>query len=123
MIRQPGRYAVIAGIEHYVQAATADYVKIAGPHGPIQHSMDSLEDLLSVKLQATWRGGRIAISHVDQTDTVGFYTNDGKLAERENLGGDFYNGWWGGARIDELTEVTERESSIHPRNRPRKQTS
>ena len=50
-------------------------------------------------------------------DECSFNTTDQRLAEREGLDGDFHNGWHGAAPLDELTDVDERVTSIHPRRR------
>lgn len=115
-MRPPGLYAVMDGVEIRVAAHGPGYVKLPGPYGMVRHEMDELDDFLSVKTTATWRGGRIAVNAVSG-DEVGFYTNDGGLAEREGLGGDFHNGWHGAAPVAELSDVSERVSSIHPRRR------
>lgn len=115
-IRPPGHYAVIDGVERPVTASAYDYVMVAGDDGPVRREMDDLDDLLSIGVKAHWRGGEIAINAVNG-DEVGFYTNDRDLAEREGLGGSFRDGWYGAAPVAELTDVTERVSSIHPRRR------
>jgi hypothetical protein len=78
--------------------------------------MDELDDFLSVRTDAVWRGGKISVSAV-AGDECGFFTNDSALAEREALAGDSYNGWHGSAPLAELTDVNERVTSIHPRRR------
>ena len=115
-VRSPGHYAVLDGAQHRVSASGPDYVMVVGPYGPVRHPMDDVEDLLSVSVMATWRGGRVAVNAV-AGDKAGFYTSDGRLADRESLGGDFYNGWHGEALISDLEDVTERATSIHPRTR------
>lgn len=115
-IRPPGHYAVIDGVELPVTVSARDYVQVAGEHGPVRHEIEDLDDLLSVNVRARWRDGDISVNAVSG-DEVGFYTNDGALAKREGLGGDFYNGWHGAAPVAELSDVTERVSSIHPRRR------
>lgn len=115
-IRPPGHYAVIDGVEHPVTVSAYDYVKVAGDQGPVRYDLDELDDLLSVGVKARWRGGDIAVNAVDG-DEVGFYTNDRGLAEREGLGGDLHDGWFGSAPVTELSDITERVSSIHPRRR------
>ena len=114
--RQPGRYAVIAGVEHRVARAAQDYVLIDGDDGRVRYAMDELDDLLSVAVSARWKGADVAIGGVDG-DTVRFYTWDRDLAAREALVGDVHDGWGGLAPLSELTDVTERVSSIHPRRR------
>lgn len=116
MIRSSGQYAVVDGVEQFVEVKAPDYVRVAGPHGAVRHEIDDLEDLLSVRTEATWRGGRIAVSEV-RGEECGFNTFDQGLAEREGLAGDVYNGWHGAAPLAELSEVSERVSSIHPRRR------
>ena len=116
MIRSSGLYAVLDGTDHPVDVKAPDHVTVAGPHGPVRHDIDRLDDLLSVRTQATWRGGRIAVTDV-RGDECGFVTNDGALAEREGLAGDFHNGWHGAAPVAELSDVSERVTSIHPRRR------
>ena len=116
MIRPSGLYAVLAGETVPVELHGSDYVKLAGPYGMVRHELDELDDYLSVKTFATWRGGRISVSAVSG-DECGFNTNDQELAEREGLAGDFYNGWHGSAPLAELTDVDERVTSIHPRRR------
>ncbi|RYC07352.1 hypothetical protein [Nocardioides zhouii] len=112
MIRPPGMYAVIDGQEVRVDSHARDFVRVAGT----RHEMDELDDFVSVATTATWRGGTIAINAVSG-DECGFFTNDGALAEREGLAGDFHNGWHGAASVDELTDVNEKVTSIHPRRR------
>ena len=116
MIRPSGLYAVLAGRTVPVELHGKDYVKLAGPYGMVRHEMDELDDFLSVKTFATWRGGTISVSAV-AGEECGFNTNDQPLAEREGLAGDFYNGWHGSAPLAELTDVDERVTSIHPRRR------
>lgn len=116
MIRASGLYAVLAGETLPIELHGSDYVKLAGPHGMVRHEMDELDDFLSVKTFATWRGGKVAVSAVSGEE-CGFVTNDGALAEREGLAGDTYNGWHGSAPLLELTDVDERVTSIHPRRR------
>lgn len=114
--REPGRYAVIDGIERRVSAAAKDYVLVEGENGRVRYEMDDLDDLLSVSVHARWKGADIAIGGV-QGDDVRFYTWDRDLAESEGLVGDVHDGWGGIARVSELTDVDERVTSIHPRRR------
>ncbi len=114
--RQPGRYAVIDGVEKHVSAAAADYVLVDGENGRVRHEMGDLDDLLSVSVHARWKGADIAIGGV-QGEDVRFYTWDRDLAESEGLPGDVRDGWGGIAPLSELTDVTERVASIHPRRR------
>lgn len=116
LFRPPGHYAVIDGIEHPVRGSAYDYVLVVGEHGDVRYDMDDLDDLLSVKVRARWQDSDISINAVSG-DEVGFYTNDRNLAERQGLGGDFRNGWFGSAPVSELSEVVEKVSSIHPRRR------
>lgn len=115
-IRPPGHYAVIDGVQRHVVVSARDYVTVQGPHGPVRHTMDELDDLLSVGVRARWHGGDVSVSSVDGDD-VAFFTNDRGLAEREHLAGDFHNGWHGSAPLAELSDVDERVTSIHPRRR------
>lgn len=115
VIRQPGHYAVIDGVEHRVTAGY-DYVLLPSADGAVRYEMDQLDDLLSVGVRARWRGADIAIGGV-QGDEVRFYTWDRALAESERLVGDVRDGWGGIAPSSELTDITERVSSIHPRRR------
>ncbi|RYB94370.1 hypothetical protein EUA93_08450 [Nocardioides oleivorans] len=113
-IRAPGHYAVVDGAEVLVSASGRDHVWIDG----VRREMEDLDDLLSVNVRAHWRGGEISVNAVDAGgDEVGFLTNDGELAQREGLGGSPRDGWYGAAPVAELSEVTERVSSIHPRRR------
>lgn len=114
--REPGRYAVINGTEERVAAAAEDYVLVDGDEGRVRYEMDDLDDLLSVRVHARWKGADIAIGGL-QGDDVRFYTWDRDLAEREGLVGDVHDGWGGVAPVSELTDVTEKVSSIHPRRR------
>lgn len=116
MIRPSGLYAVLAGETLPVELHGSDYVKLAGPYGMVRHELDELDDFLSVRTSATWRGGRISVKAV-AGDECGFDTSDQRLAEREGLAGDFRNGWHGSAALAELTDVDERVTSIHPRRR------
>ena len=113
-IREPGRYAVIDGVEHRVGATGQDYVLVPGTDGDTRYEMAELDDLLSVAVRARWKGADIAIGGV-RGDEVRFYTWDRDLAEREGLVGDVRDGWGGLAPASELTHVTERVSSIHPK--------
>lgn len=113
-IREPGRYAVIDGVEHEVRVTGYDYVLVSTADGDTRYEMDELDDLLSVGVRARWKGADIAIGGV-QGDEVRFYTWDRDLAEREALVGDVRDGWGGIAPVSELTHVTERVSSIHPK--------
>ena len=115
-IRPPGHYAVVDGVEQLVAISAPDYVLVDGDQGRVRLEMDDLDDLLSVKVHATWRGADVAISWV-RDDLAGFYTWDRDVAEREGLVGDVRDGWGGAAPVSELTDVTERVSSIHPRRR------
>lgn len=115
VIRPPGHYAVIDGVEHRVTAAY-DHVLLPSGDGAVRYEMDQLDDLLSVGVRARWRGAEIAIGGV-QGDEVRFYTWDRDLAESEGLVGDVRDGWGGIAPSSELTDITERVSSIHPRRR------
>lgn len=114
MIRPSGLYAVIDGAEIRVHSHGPGYVTVPGPAGPVRHELEELDDFVSVKTFATWRGGQVAISAVSG-DECGFHTNDSTMAEREGLAGDPYNGWHGAARVAELVDVNERVTSIHPR--------
>lgn len=116
VIRASGLYAVLAGETLPVALHGSDYVKLAGPYGMARHEMDDLDDVLSVKTFATWRGGRISVSAVSG-DRCGFFTDDSALAERERLAGDTYNGWHGSAVLTDLTHVEERVTSVQPRRR------
>lgn len=116
MIRPSGLYAVLGGETVPVELHGKGYVKLAGPYGMVRHELDELDDYLSVKTDAVWRGGTISVSAV-QGDECGFFTHDGAMARREGLAGDTYNGWHGAAPLDELTDVDERVTSIHPRRR------
>ena len=115
MTRPSGLYALLCGEQVRVEAHARDHVKVAGPYGFVRHEMDELDDVLSVRTNATWRGGRVSVSVV-AGDECGFFTNDQGLAEREGLAGDFYNGWHGAAPLVELSNVTEETRSIHPGN-------
>ncbi len=114
--REPGRYAVIDGTEKRVSAAAKDHVLVDGENGRVRYEMDELDDLLSVSVHARWKGADIAIGGV-QGDDARFYTWDRDLAASEGLAGDVRDGWGGIAPVSELTDVTERVSSIHPRRR------
>ncbi len=114
--RQPGRYAVIDGVEHRVAAAATDYVLVDADGDRQRHEMADLDDLLSVAVSARWKGADIAVGGIDG-DTARFYTWDRDLADREGLVGDVHDGWGGLAPVSELTDVVERVSSIHPRRR------
>ena len=57
MIRPSGLYAVLAGETLPVELHGSDYVKLAGPYGMVRHELDELDDFLSVRTSATWRGG------------------------------------------------------------------
>lgn len=114
--REPGRYAVIGGVEERVAAVAKDYVLVDGDDGRVRHEMDDLDDLLSVRVHARWKGADIAVGGV-QGDDARFYTWDRDLAQREGLTGDVHDGWGGIAPLSELTDVTEKVSSIHPRRR------
>ena len=114
--REPGRYAVIDGAEVRVAAAAKDYVLVDGDDGRVRYEIDDLDDLLSVKVHARWKGADIAIGGL-QGDEARFYTWDSDLAESEGLVGDTHDGWGGIAPVSELTDVTEKVSSIHPRRR------
>jgi hypothetical protein len=116
MMREPGRYAVIDGVEQRVAAVAKDHVLVDGAGGRVRHEMEDLDDLLSVKVHARWRGADVAIGGIDG-DAARFYTWDRDLAEREGLAGDVHDGWGGIAPVSELTDVTEKVSSIHPRRR------
>lgn len=115
-MRSPGRYAVIDGVEVRVAATAQDHVLVDGDDGPVRHEIDDLDDLVSVRVTARWKGADIAIGEV-QDDAVRFYTWDRDLAESESLVGDVRDGWGGLAPVPELTDVTERVSSFHPRRR------
>ena len=115
MIRPSGLYAVVDGEQIQVESHGRDFVRLSGT-GSARTDLDDLEDFLSVKTSAVWRGGKISVSAVSG-DECGFFTNDSGLAEREGLAGDSYNGWHGSAPLSELTEVDERVTSIHPRRR------
>ena len=115
-VRSSGHYAVIDGREVKVVSGR-DHVWVPDEHGrKVRVEMSDLDDLLSVGTRATWRGAEIAIGTVEGEE-CGFYTNSGDLAEAEGLHGDFYNGWTGVARLDELSDVRERSTSIHPDRR------
>lgn len=113
-IRSPGLYAVLRGEEVLVSSHGPGYVRLPAPYGTVRHEMDELDDFRSVKTVAQWRGGKVSVNAVSG-DECGFYTNDQRLAEREGLSGDFYNGWHGAALLAELTEVEETVTSIHRR--------
>jgi hypothetical protein len=116
VIRPTGLYAVVGGEQVQVESHGRDFVRLPSPSGPVRTEMADLDDFLSVKTKARWRGGEVAISAVSG-DECGFFTNDSALAEREGLAGDSYNGWHGSAPVSELTDVDERVTSIHPRRR------
>ena len=115
-LRSPGHYAVIDGVEVKVVSGK-DHVWVRDEHGrQVRHEMADIDDLLNVSTLATWRGAQIAIGGVEG-DEARFYTWDRDLAEREGLVGDVRDGWGGIASLSELTDVTERVSSIHPGRR------
>ena len=116
MIRPTGLYAVLGGEEIHVQSHGTGFVRLPAAIGSVRKEIDELDDFVSVKTYATWRGGTISVNAVSG-DEVGFYTNDGALAEREGLAGDSYNGWHGAASVEELTDIDEKVTSIHPRRR------
>lgn len=120
VIREPGQYAVVDGAEHHVVIIGREYVRVARPGGVglVQHAVADLDDLFSVAIFATWRGGRIVLGSV-AGDECGFYTDDRRLVEAEGLPGNPYDGWRGVAPLAELNDVEERVRSVHPRNRPR----
>jgi hypothetical protein len=112
VMRAPGHYAVVDGVEVPVSASGYDHVWIDG----VRHEMDDLDDLLLVSVSARWHGADIAVGDV-QDGRVRFYTWDRDLAEREGLTGDVRDGWRGLAPVSEVTDVAEKVSSIHPRRR------
>jgi hypothetical protein len=115
-LRSPGHYAVIDGMQVKAVWGKGD-VWVEDEHGRrVRYDVADVDDLLSVSTRATWRGAEIALSQVIG-DECSFYTNSRALAEAENLAGDFYNGWMGAARLDELTDVRVRTTSIHPYRR------
>lgn len=57
---------------------------------------------------ATWRGGQIVVGTQTAPMTVGFYTDDAALAEREDLYGDQHSGWRGTALVSDLEDTSER---------------
>ena len=119
MIRQPGLYAVVDGEQVLATLHGTDHVYLpahAGRVGSVRRDIADLDDFLSVKTTAMWRGGKIAVNAV-AGDECGFFTSDKALAEREGLAGDFYNGWRGAAKFSDLTHVEERVTSLHPRSR------
>jgi hypothetical protein len=116
VFREPGRYAVIDGTEVRIAGAAKDWVLVDGEGGRRRYEMDDLEDLVSVKVHARWKGAEIAVAGVRGED-VQFYTWDRDLAERDGLVGDVRDGWGGLAPVSELTDVTERVESVHPRRR------
>lgn len=113
-IRPPGHYAVVDGVQQRVAVSGYDHVLVDTEHGRVRHDLDDLDDLLSVGVRARWRGGDIAVTGVEG-DEAGFVTDDRDLARREGLPGDVRDGWYGAAPVSELSDVTERVSSIHPR--------
>jgi hypothetical protein len=116
-MRSPGLYAVLGGEEVLVSSHGKDFVRLPAPGsrvGTVRHEMDELDDFLSVKIVARWRGGRVSLSAVSGEE-CGFHTDDGGLAQREGLAGDFYNGWHGSAPLVELTDVVETVTSIQGR--------
>jgi hypothetical protein len=115
VIRPSGLYAVVGGEQIQVESHGRDFVRLPGT-GSARTGMDDLDDFVSVKTDAVWRGGKVSVSAV-VGDGCGFDTSDQRLAERESLAGDFYNGWHGSAPLAELTDVDERVTSIHPRRR------
>jgi hypothetical protein len=64
-------------------------------------------EIVKVLTTATWREGSVILGS-GEGGTVGFYTDDAELARRESLAGDQYSGWSGVARVEELTDVTEK---------------
>lgn len=117
MTRPSGLYAVFDGDEIKVHSHGRDYVTVPGASGPVRHALSELDDFLSVKTFATWRGGRVTISAVSGEE-CGFHTSDASLAEREGLAGDTYNGWHGATQVAELVDVEETVTSIQPRRDP-----
>lgn len=115
MIRQSGFYAIVDGEQIEVESHGRDFVRLPGT-GSVRTDIADLEDFVSVKTYAVWRGGKISVSAVSG-DACGFFTHDSALAQREGLAGDTYNGWHGSAPLAELTDVDERVTSIHPRRR------
>lgn len=116
MIRRSGLYAVHRGEELPVEVRARDYVTVSRPAGRNRIDLDDLDDLLKVTTTATWRGGKVHVSDV-AGDEAGFMTSDRRLAEAEGLSGDQYGGWTGSAPLGELSEVSERVTSVHPRRR------
>jgi hypothetical protein len=114
MIRAPGLYAVVGGEQVPVSSHGTGFVRLPAPGwhvGTVRHEIDELDDVLSVKVVAQWRGGPVAVSAVSGYE-CGFFTNDGALAAREGLAGDFHNGWHGAAQVSELTDVVETATSL-----------
>lgn len=91
MIRQPGLYAVVDGEQVLATLHGTDHVYLpapAGRVGSVRRDIADLDDFLSVKTTAMWRGGKIAVNAV-AGDECGF----------------------------DLTHVEERVTSLHPRSR------
>ncbi len=68
---------------------------------------DHVGTIEKVKTTASWRGAHIFVGDVVTPGTVGFYTDDAVLAERENLPGDRYSGWRGIIRVSDLEDTSE----------------
>ena len=64
-------------------------------------------DVVRVRVEANWRGGKVMVSQMKGDDAVLFLTDDKALATREGLYGDHYTRWAGVALVRELSSIEE----------------
>lgn len=117
MIREPGRYARIAGRELKVTGIDGDqvWVEEGGARRPVDRSAGGLE-VFKVDVLASWHGEPVVVSGVRGT-MVGILTTSRALAVREGLSGDQYGGWHGEVALDELSDIVEQVRPVPRRTR------
>ena len=64
-------------------------------------------DVVRVRVEANWPGGKVMVSQMKGDDAVLFLTDDKALATREGLYGDHYTRWAGVALVRELSSIEE----------------
>lgn len=112
MIRGSGKYTTYRGRTWRVSGRTdLPQVRIIDDFGDttVMETVgaEQVGRIEKVATTAAWRGAHISVGDVLSSGTVGFYTDDRELAEREGLPGDRYSGWRGKAPISELEDVRE----------------
>lgn len=99
-----GLWVVLDGTWHGVEAHGTDHVVVDLGRGPERLYDGQFDELVDVSGEARWRGGWLSLER-STPEGVQIRTQDRALAVREELAGEFWEGWYAVLPLDELDEV------------------